>query len=97
MSVIEEGQLKGHFRGFRNRETVFEFRNGHKWRQNEYKYHYHYAYMPNAKVIDDNGIFELEVEGTDDEVPVVRHTQHTLQINTLQFLYSSENLCASES
>jgi hypothetical protein len=37
MAVIEEGQLKGSFKGFHNRETIFEFRNGRTWRQNQYK------------------------------------------------------------
>jgi hypothetical protein len=46
MAIVEEGQLKGSFKGFKNRDTVFEFNAGRgKWRQNEYKYHYHYAYM----------------------------------------------------
>ena len=74
MAVIEEGQLKGAFRGFRNTDTVFEFWGGRKWRQNEYKYHYHYAYMPYAKVIDDSGDYEIHVEGIDDFVRVVRAT-----------------------
>jgi len=48
--LIEEGQLKGSFKGFKNRDVIFEFYGGHKWRQAEYKYYYHYAYMPRAKV-----------------------------------------------
>lgn len=72
MSVIEEGQLKGSFRGFKNRDTVFEFDGGRKWKQNEDKYHYHYAYMPKAKVIDEGGRYYLEVEGMNDKVEVQR-------------------------
>jgi len=72
MAVIEEGQLKGAFKGFRNRDTVFEFWNGGRWRQNEYKYHYHYAYMPYARVTDDSGPYEISVDGMDDSVKVVR-------------------------
>jgi hypothetical protein len=71
MAVVEEGQLKGSFRGFHNRETVFKFQGGGTWRQNEYKYNYHYAYMPQAKVVDDDG-YRLEVDGMSDSVKVVR-------------------------
>jgi hypothetical protein len=72
MSVIQEGQLKGAFKGFHNRETVFEFYGGGKWRQNEYKYNYYYAYMPFAKVVDRGGAYYLEVDGMSDSVEVVR-------------------------
>lgn len=72
MAVVEEGQLKGSFRGFKNRDTVFEFHGGHTWRQKEYKYNYHYAYMPRAKVVDDHGGYRLEVDGMSDSVEVVR-------------------------
>ena len=72
MAVVEEGQLKGSFRGFHDRETVFEFQSGGTWRQNEYKYDYHYAYMPEAKVVDDHGGYRLVVDGMSDSVEVVR-------------------------
>lgn len=70
--MVEEGQLKGRFRGFKNRQTIFEFRGGHKWKQAEYKYHYHYAYMPHAKVVDEGGRHMLYVDGMDDSVQVRR-------------------------
>jgi hypothetical protein len=72
MAIIEQGQLKGVFRGFHNTETVFEFYSGSKWRQNEYKYNYHYACGASAKVVDDRGRYRLEVEGMNDTVEVVR-------------------------
>ena len=72
MSIIEDGQLKGSFKGFKNRDTVFEFYGGRKWKQNEYKYNYHYAYMPKAKVTDQGGRYYLEVEGMNDKVEVKR-------------------------
>lgn len=72
MSIIQEGQLKGAFKGFRNRDTVFEFHGGGKWRQNEYKYQYQYAYMPRARVVGRNGSYYLEVEGLSVEVVRVR-------------------------
>lgn len=72
MSIVQEGRLKGAFKGFKNRDTVFEFYGGGVWRQNEYKYHYHYAYMPDAKVIDEGGWYRLYVDGIDDGVEVRR-------------------------
>jgi hypothetical protein len=72
MAVAEEGQLRGSFKGFHNRDTVFEFHGGGKWRQNEYKYAYYYAHMPEAKVVDDDGGYRLVVDGMDDSVEVVR-------------------------
>jgi hypothetical protein len=72
MSVVEQGQLKGSFRGFKNRDTVFQFFAGHTWRQKHYKYHYHYAYMPHARVVVRNGAYELEVDGMSDSVEVTK-------------------------
>jgi hypothetical protein len=70
--IEEEGQLKGSFKGFHNRETVFQFYGGGTWRQNEYRYHYHYAYMPRARVINRDGRTLLEVDGIADTVEVRR-------------------------
>lgn len=70
--IIEDGQLKGSFKGFKNRETIFEFYGGRKWQQAEYKYNYHYAYMPRAKVVEKGGRYVLEVEGMSDSVEVRR-------------------------
>lgn len=72
MAVIEEGRLKGSFKGFRNRDTIFEFHNGRKWRQKVYKYAYHYAYMPEARVVERGGSYELEIDGMGDSVEVER-------------------------
>lgn len=68
--VFFEGQLKGSFKGFKNRDTIFEFYGGQKWRQTEYKYHYHYAYMPRAKIVQEGGRYILHVDGMDDTVEV---------------------------
>lgn len=72
MNIIEEGQLKGAFKGFKDRDTIFEFYGGRKWKQNEYKYSYHYSYMPQAKVVSENGNDYLVVEGMLDKVLVKR-------------------------
>ena len=70
--IVEDGQLRGSFRGFKDRDTVFEFTGGSKWKQAEYKYNYHYDYMPRAKVIQNGGRCILEVEGMTDTVEVHR-------------------------
>lgn len=72
MKIVENGTLKGIFKGFKNRDTIFIFTNGSKWQQNEYKYHYHYVYRPHAKVIEKPGYFVLEVDGMNDSVKVSR-------------------------
>lgn len=72
--IIVEGQLKGAFKGFKNRDTIFEFYNGNPktWKQAEYKYLYHYAYMPHAKVVHEGGRYVLYVDGVADSVEVRR-------------------------
>jgi len=72
MSIVEEGHLKGSFQGFKDRDMVFEFQNGHRWVQAEYKYSYYYAYSPKAQVIEENGQFYLEVDGMNQKVQVKR-------------------------
>jgi hypothetical protein len=72
MRILEEGQLKGAFEGFRNWDTVFEFFAGGKWKQNEYRYHYQYAFMPHAKVVEESGQMLLYVDGIADPIQVVR-------------------------
>ena len=72
MAVVEDGQLRGAFRRFHNRDPIFEFSGGGKWRQDEYKYQYQYEYMPRAKVVDEGGRYLLYVEGMDEPVEVKR-------------------------
>lgn len=72
MRPVQEGQLQGSFRGFKDRHSVFEFVGGGKWRQKESNYQYQYAYMPHAMVVDDGGRYLLYVDGIDDPVEVVR-------------------------
>lgn len=72
MHVILDGQLRGTIRGFHNRETIFEFTNGAKWRQAEYKYLYQYLYRPYAKVLDGPDGAVIQIEGIDETVRVRR-------------------------
>jgi hypothetical protein len=68
--VISEGQLRGAFKGFKNTDTVFEFYGGRKWQQAIYQYEYFYAYMPQAKVVQEGGVYVLKVEGMTSSVVV---------------------------
>ena len=68
--IVADGQLKGSFKGYKNRDTVFEFYGGCSWRQAEYKYLYHYAYMPHAKVVQEADGYMLYVEGINEPVQV---------------------------
>ncbi len=73
MRIIEQGQLDGDFEGFENTDRMFTFSSSRtKWRQNEYRYHYHYAYRPQARVVEQNGRYYLEVDGVGLKVEVVR-------------------------
>ncbi|EHP44255.1 hypothetical protein OR16_04737 [Cupriavidus basilensis OR16] len=63
MGVIEQGQLAGEFEGYEDQNTVFEFCSGGKWRQARFHFEYHYAYMPQAKVIQEDGKYVLYVSG----------------------------------
>jgi len=68
--IHAEGQLKGSFKGFKNKDTIFEFYGGRKWRQAVYQYQYHYAYMPQAKVVEEGGRYMLYVDGISEPVEV---------------------------
>ena len=70
--VVDEGQLRGTFRGFRNRDTEFLYRNGDRWKQAAYKYRYRYMYMPKARVVRRGSRYDLEIEGMDESVEVRR-------------------------
>lgn len=72
MIIIQQGNLNGEFTGFCDWDTVFEFTNGRKWRQNEYRYHYRYAYRPKATVYSKGGTTYISVDGASLDVKVVR-------------------------
>ena len=72
MRPVEEGRLKAPFKGFNDRNTIFEFSGGGKWRQNEHRHQYQHAYMPDARVVEDGGRYLLYVDGIDEPVEVVR-------------------------
>lgn len=70
IQVVQAGKLKGPFRGYNNQQTCFTFANGTVWRQTQLKYHYFYAGNPRARVIYQDGLYILEVDGTDETVQV---------------------------
>jgi uncharacterized protein YjlB len=70
--TVESGQLRGAFKGFKDRDTYFEFTGGGKWRQAVYNYHYYYAYMPDARVLEDRGAYLIEINGMGDTVEVTQ-------------------------
>ncbi|GMG90489.1 hypothetical protein Cmtc_17090 [Cupriavidus sp. TKC] len=55
--------MAGEFAWFNDQNTIFEFYGGGKWRQRAYHYQYHYAYMPQAKVVLEDGRYVLYVAG----------------------------------
>ncbi|WP_232241693.1 MbcA/ParS/Xre antitoxin family protein [Pseudomonas carnis] len=68
--IVCEGQLSGDFEGFDDTDTIFEFYNGQKWQQAVYSYFY--SYMPQAKVVQEGGVYQLHVQGMKGSVEVKR-------------------------
>lgn len=71
MRIIEEGNLRGGFQGFKNTDTIFAFQGGGRWRQAEYRYSYYYSYAPRARVLEKGGAVFLAVDGMNESVLVV--------------------------
>jgi hypothetical protein len=70
--IIEEGNLRGVVAGFRNKNTVFEFLDGQKWIQAEYRKNCRDSFMPHARIRDIEGRYYIEIEGINDTVEVKR-------------------------
>lgn len=68
---IIESQIDGEFTGW-DGETIFQLTNGQIWQQSDYTYMYRYRYRPRVMILPINGRFELQVEGIDKRVKVVR-------------------------
>ena len=66
---IFSGRIVSDFEGF-DENAIFKLSNGTFWVQARYEYWYHYAYMPEAKIIEENGRTFLSVVGR--TVPVNR-------------------------
>ena len=70
MNIIEQGNLKGSFSGFKAAGTIFEFTSGRRWCQNETKIVVYTTHMPHAKVVQERGGYRLYVDGMNDSVAV---------------------------
>ncbi|MDH3328318.1 MAG: hypothetical protein OEM01_03720 [Desulfobulbaceae bacterium] len=70
--IIEEGHLRGVVTGFVNKNTVFEFLDGNRWIQAEYRKNSHDAFMPHARIRDIRGRYFIEIDGINDQVEVKR-------------------------
>lgn len=68
---VIESNVDGAFEGW-DGEKVYKLRNGQIWRQRTYKYEYKYAYCPEAIVVEVNGMYIMQVEGTQAEVERIR-------------------------
>jgi hypothetical protein len=71
VAVLCEGTIVSEFNGFEG-DSVFEFNNGQRWTQSQYKYSYHHAYRPEAIVIEGIDGTTMSVEGMDERVGVRR-------------------------
>jgi hypothetical protein len=70
-SDIIESQIDGEFSGW-DGETIFKLANGQIWQQSSYAYTYSYKYRPNVLIFSNSGGFQLQVEGMDQRITVVR-------------------------
>jgi hypothetical protein len=68
---IVESQIEGEFSGW-DGETIFKLTNGQIWQQSSYAYTYSYKYRPKVLIFPSGGGFELQVEGMDQRIKVVR-------------------------
>lgn len=68
---IIESKIDGEFSGW-DGETIFKLTNGQIWQQSSYAYTYSYKYRPKVLILSTSGGFELQVEGMDQRIKVVR-------------------------
>lgn len=68
MGLILESFINGSFNGW-NGETLFKLGNSY-WIQAKHSIKHHHAYRPSAKVIEEGGIYYLEVQGLSDRLQV---------------------------
>ena len=68
---IIESQIDGEFSGW-DGETIFKLTNGQIWQQAEYAYTYNYKYQPKVLIFRTTGGYEMQVEGIDKRIRIVR-------------------------
>lgn len=62
-------QVDGEFEGIDD-EVVIRLTNGQTWQQIGYHYHYFYAYMPAVRIVRDDGVHKMHVQGMPFAFPV---------------------------
>ena len=70
-SGVIESQIDGEFTGWEG-ETIFKLTNGQIWQQSSYSYTYSYKYRPNVLIFSSRGSFQMQVEGMNQRISVVR-------------------------
>jgi len=71
MREIARSVITNDFRGCSG-HSVYRLMNGQIWQQVRYRYQYLYAYRPEARIIEANGSYLLEVAGLSEPVVVRR-------------------------
>ncbi|MFZ6695202.1 hypothetical protein ACO0J1_05425 [Stenotrophomonas acidaminiphila] len=69
--TIIESKIDGEFTGWEG-ETVFKLMNGQVWQQIDGRYKYKYKYSPKVLLINRGGHYEMQVDGVDTTIKVVR-------------------------
>lgn len=70
-SQVIETQIEGNFNGW-DGETIFKLTNGQIWQQSSYAYTYSYKYRPNVLIFNSGSGYQLQVEGMDQRISVLR-------------------------
>lgn len=68
---VIESRIVGDFNGFEG-ETIFQLDNGQIWQQISYTYKYKYKYRPKVVIFKTSGGHEMQVDGIDKRIKVVR-------------------------
>ena len=51
-------------------DTIFKLDNGQYWKQVSFAYRYYYAFRPSVRIVLENGVYQLHVDGVDDAIAV---------------------------
>ena len=70
MQTIKDSCLVDEFEGW-DKDMIYEFDDGSKWKLASYTYSYSYSYCPRAKLKTDGLRYFLEVEGMGEPVEVI--------------------------
>ena len=68
---VIETSVSGAFEGW-DGETIVKLMNGQFWQQIDYHYEYQYSYSPSVILYKVNGVYKMQVDGTDQSITVRR-------------------------